>query len=381
MKRKRSSNKRQSNYQSLEHRRLLAVTVGSHDGHMWVQGDADGLVEVTAVGDQTFQVTENGVEIGTYENVSKNLRIRLDQSAAQNDELKIDLLDEAFENISINLGKGDNHTEISGTHRRGFDDSFYVQRLRIQGGNGNDTADVSLITNKSFVAQLGLGDDSVTLNSSTPFAEFRGGFGNDTFEVTEEGSSEHNGPKIGRIVGLMGPGADVLEIDAETYSSVDVFAGTGSDIVEFGANAVFTDTSVHLGHGDNEFTHRGWIAGDLRVLAGSGNDNITLAENSMGTNGAVIILGHGDNNVSLRGNLWGNTYIRGESGADDIHIGSDGEIRGDFIGVLSDGDNTLMNEATITDRLLGYSRNQFDTFADNGEVEGLVFLKPGGQSW
>ena len=142
MKRKRLN--RKSEYGTLENRRCMAVVVGTNDGHMWVEGEADGVVEIYASGEDAFTVTDNGVEIGTYEDVSKNLRVRLDQNgAAQDDVVNIDVLDEAFENISVQLGDGDNHVSVEGSRGRGWGAEFYVQRIRIQGGQGNDSAPVS----------------------------------------------------------------------------------------------------------------------------------------------------------------------------------------------------------------------------------------------
>lgn len=377
MKRKQSN---KADYTSLENRQLLAVTVGTMEGHLWVEGNADGVVEVVAVGEQAFEVKDNGVSIGTYENITKNLRVKIDQAGgAQDDHVVIDMQDEVVENIAVDLGNGDNRIDISGTRQRG---SFFdqVDRVVIQGGTGNDTANISLITDKTIYAAMGHGDDSLKMNSSTSLVRFYGQLGNDHFEVTEVGSTEFNGPKIGRIVSNMGAGDDTVDLGAETYANGVVVAGDGNDIVNTEVDAVFSDLYVDLGEGSNQMTHHGWVGGKLFVRGGSGNDAVRLAEGSMAAGGGYMHLGDGSNDVALDGVAWGSLVLRGGEGSDNVSMSETAELR-DFRASLGGGANRLHNKSNVTGDLLGFSRNSLDVFTNEGSVDGRVNLNPGGQTW
>ena len=101
----------------------------------------------------------------------------------------------------------------------------------------------------------------------------------------------------------------------------------------------------------------------------------------MAARGIKNLLGEGTNTCNLEGAIRGDVFLRGESGNDDVSLGESSEILGEFIGVFGDGDNSLHNFATITGDFEGFSRNELDTFTNDGSVEGGVNLKPGGQTW
>ncbi|MEZ6094557.1 MAG: hypothetical protein R3C03_10025 [Pirellulaceae bacterium] len=373
MKRTRSQNTH--SYQSLEDRRCMAVVVGASDGNMYVEGNANGIVEVYAVGEQAFAVRDNGIQIGgVIENVTGNLKISLDQSGgAQNDHVRIEMLDEAFQNIRVDLGDGNNHVELTGTHRTGFEPSHYVQRVQVFGGAGDDTIDVDLITNTSVYASTGGGNDTLTQYANSGLVQFVSGNGDDTLNVLQD-----KDPKIGRVVGRMGAGDDSVFFNAKAYGDLAIWAGSGNDDVEIGPDAVLLNSFAHLGDGDNTLGLSGWVAGHLRVRAAQGNDTINLRENSFAAN-AGILLGNGVNTYNLAGVTKNDFFVRGGSGTDDVNLES--TYRGvNFRAVLGDGDNELHNIGEISGDLVGISRNSLDTLLNDGIVDGRIYLKPGGQA-
>ncbi len=85
MKMARIASKRQlrDSLERLESRRLLAVASVVESGLLRVSGDADGAVEILAKSTSQFEVTDNGVSIGTFDGV-KAIRIALDSSGTAN---------------------------------------------------------------------------------------------------------------------------------------------------------------------------------------------------------------------------------------------------------------------------------------------------------
>ena len=73
MKRRRNS-RQKFDFCSFEERICLTVAAAVNDaGSLHVRGDADGPVTIVATGENTFDVTDNGETIGTFEGVTRNL--------------------------------------------------------------------------------------------------------------------------------------------------------------------------------------------------------------------------------------------------------------------------------------------------------------------
>ena len=67
----------------LENRVYLTVTASVSDGDLVVEGQADGAVEITAVEEGKFVVTDNGVEVATLEGVNDDIMIKLDADGTE----------------------------------------------------------------------------------------------------------------------------------------------------------------------------------------------------------------------------------------------------------------------------------------------------------
>ena len=73
-----------SRFESLEQRLALAVTATVTDGDLVVQGDADGAVQIVAVGAGSYEVRDNGALIAdstTLTGANDDIRINIDATA------------------------------------------------------------------------------------------------------------------------------------------------------------------------------------------------------------------------------------------------------------------------------------------------------------
>ena len=102
-------------FQKFEDRICLTVAAGVTDtGSLFVRGMADGPVEVVAVGENSFKVTDDGAEIGTFEGVDHNISIKWDQrpDVVSNDVVHVHLRNQVVDNVLADLGHGDNEFKI-----------------------------------------------------------------------------------------------------------------------------------------------------------------------------------------------------------------------------------------------------------------------------
>ena len=70
-------------FERLEARRYLTVAADLVDGDLIIDGQADGAVEIAALEAGQFQVTDNGVVVGTLDGVTDDIRINLDADATE----------------------------------------------------------------------------------------------------------------------------------------------------------------------------------------------------------------------------------------------------------------------------------------------------------
>ena len=111
---------RRSTFEALEPRRALAVSATVTDGDLVITGDADGAVEIVAVGDGSYQVTDNGVLIAdetTLTGVTDDIRIDIDEFAGADNSVLLDLsaqTTQTVDRIYADLGDGDNSLQLVG---------------------------------------------------------------------------------------------------------------------------------------------------------------------------------------------------------------------------------------------------------------------------
>lgn len=99
----------------LESRLCLTVAVEVDDGDLIVDGQADVAVEIVAVDQGTFQVSNNGGVVDTTEGVTDDIRIEPDaEDGAADDDVTLDLAGQAVDRVVVDLGDGDNSFLLQG---------------------------------------------------------------------------------------------------------------------------------------------------------------------------------------------------------------------------------------------------------------------------
>ena len=110
----RQGKRRRSILETLEQKVCLTVSVALDDGSLLVSGDADGIVEVSANENDQLEVTDAGVLIGAFANVSE-LDIKLDPEESGESVLHLDLDEYDLEHLRINdvtiVGLHDDHDD------------------------------------------------------------------------------------------------------------------------------------------------------------------------------------------------------------------------------------------------------------------------------
>jgi len=358
----------------------MAVVVGFSDGNLTISGDADGHVEVTSerhwMGSSyrhDLTVTDNGVELGTYQSYGGNIRVSLDQDGpGQDDSVVINLgVNDDMENINVDLGNGNNSFQIR-DNGLGFS-GVQVDRIIYQGGSGNDVVRFDMVANLMARAELGHGDDDFRVGCNQGRLRVVGGAGHDSF-VT--GERAHLGPTIA----ILGPGNDSAHLAARSYSTTSIWAGAGEDDVTLAADTHVGDLFVHLGQDNNVANLYGGVFGALRIRGGEGADQISL-DSGYVTGFTSILMGDGDNHLNLGCHFNGDSmvYVRGGAGNDQVELTEDFESAGDFWSALGHGDNTLDSLGDIDGFMTAVSFNSDDLFSNDGYVGGRLWLKPGGQ--
>src|SRR5687768_15546533 len=104
-------------FEHIEPRLCLAVTAGiGSNGDLNVEGDSAGPIEIAALDADSYQVSENGVLVGTVDGVRRAIRVTL---GASNDDVTLDLAGQAVnKDVRVELGGGANSFTLkSGTIR------------------------------------------------------------------------------------------------------------------------------------------------------------------------------------------------------------------------------------------------------------------------
>ncbi len=356
-------------FQKFEDRICLTVAAGVTDaGSLFIRGMADGPVEVVAVGENSFRVSDNGDVIGTFENVDHNISIKLDQNpdVAQDDVVHVHLRNQAVDNVAANLGNGNNEFRVGG--------DTTIHRVIYSGGRGDDAVTVNVNTDTLVAANMRGGNDSLDLHADAHRVRFHGGSGGDTLNI-------HGDANAGLVAAGMGHGENAVNHAGTVRGNMHIRSGLGNDTIRVGGDArVGGSLAMNMGHGDNTLNLAGDVGGRLRVRAGTGNDIVNITPSAQVGHNAGMILGHGDNTFNVGGTFGENVFMRGESGNDDVQIGESARIRGSVATVLGAGDNTFDHAGHIGGNLIVVSKNADDLFTiSGGTVDGHIRLDPGGQ--
>lgn len=321
MKRKRTKTP-SNDYCSLEDRKLLAVGAHLVDGNLVVRGAADGPVHIQAVEQGTFEVTDNGVSVGTVEDVTRGIRVRVNNSdGPEGDRVHIDLGGFDVGGIAANLGRGNNGLSVDNGHVR--HDVIY----------------------RGFA-----GDDHVN-------------FGEDT--------------RVGGSIFMrLGNGDNSVDIDAHVRGGVGIGAGSGADTIQYGDTADIGRTAFsRLGGGENSVEHAGRIGGNLGVIGGNDADHVEILNEAIVDHGAFFYLGHGDNTVDHWGTVNGGFWAMGRTGNDTFELHEDSHIQRRTRLFMGGGENSANVQGTINSHLAIISTNPDDSVEVNEDlVAGRVYI-------
>ena len=177
--------------EQLEGRLCLSVTAQVTAGALIVEGLADGPVEIKAVEQGKFEVTDNGALIATVEGVTKDVRIKLDAGGGTtDDQVTLDLAGTAVTRVTADLGGGNNQFVVKGGTVNGG--------LTYRGGSGDDSVriDADAVVKGQAVLQLRGGDNSL---------DVQGNLGRNLAVLATSGDDVLQIGPDARIVGVMRP--------------------------------------------------------------------------------------------------------------------------------------------------------------------------------
>jgi hypothetical protein len=353
-------------YQKLENRVCLAVSaVLSDSGSLRVSGDADGDVSIVAT-DTGINVTDNGVDIGSFEEAS-SIRVIIDRGSetAADNNLSIDLGDQSVDFVFATLGDGDNRFELSG--------NLSVERVLFIGGSGNDTMNVDIVTERIVAAWMQAGDDVLSVDADANFVLMGGGVGSDTINLAE-------GTSIGNVIARLGHGDNAANFHGEVNDTLSVRGGSGVDVIELSATStVGQQAHFILGSGDNSLNLEGAVDGTLVVKAANGTDMINVADTATVAGRARFNLGGGANDFSIDGNFFGTLFLQGSDGGDVVDIADSALVEGDLTIRLGEDTNVVTVAGNVGGDLFVTSQNADDVFEVTGVVTGTTTLTPGEQ--
>lgn len=319
---------RKTRFESLENRRLLAVSASvTAGGDLVVQGDAEGAVQIVAVSPGAYQVTDNGNVVADVTGVTDDIRIALDKTAGAGNQVTVDLTNlgaDAVDEVIASLGNGANTFTLMGGS---------ANSLTYKGGRGTDDVTLDTPITESAGVGLGGGDNSLTVNA-----------------------------ELGRL---------------------SVKSGSGADVITLAATApVANGVDAHLGEGDNSFSAAASIGGNLKIQTGDGDDTIELPDGTTIGKSVKLQLGGGDNTTTIGGDIGGSLKYNGRDGNDSIAIAATAAITDNFFARLGAGDNTATLDGTVGGNLHIVSANANDqvAIADPALVSGATTLGLGEQT-
>jgi hypothetical protein len=320
--------KRFRRFEALENRLCLSVSVAVNDGDLVVSGDADGAVEIVAVSEGAYRVTDNGVLVAdetTLTGVTDDIHIELEESIeGTNDTVTVDLGGQTVDKVYAELGDGDNSFElVNGT----------AAGLNYRGGDGIDSVSLAATIESRAIVSLGDGANELTVTGA-----------------------------IGNLAVHGGDDADLMAI-ADTA------------VVSGGVTA-------QLGDGDNSLTLAGTVDGHLLVSARDGIDTVTVAEGATVGRSVKLALGDGDNSATVAGSIDGSLAYNGGDGNDSVSLAASAVIADNFFARLGDGENTVAQAGNVEGDFRVVSANEDDTvdITDAAIIGGTTELGLGEQT-
>ena len=312
----------------LESRICLAASAVVNDGDLVITGDTEGDIEIIAVGDGLFEVYEDGVLVADstqLQDVTDDIRISLEATTEDaDDNVTIDLGNEAVDRVYADLGDGDNSLVLIGGS---------AVSLVYRGGDGVD--DIQLDTAIEEIAWFVLGD-----------------------------------------------GANTLTVNGEV-GKLTARGGGDTDTVVFSETATVERASLRLGDGGNGVTLSGTVGGPFQILTGEGDDAVTIEEVASVAGSVRLHLGDGANTATIAGLIGGSLTFSGRDGDDTLVVSRSADVADNLCARLGDGENTVTAEGTVGGDVNATSSNADDESrmtVEEGNVAGEVNLSPGEQS-
>lgn len=351
--------------ETLEDRICLTAAVDVIRGDLLVRGDSDGDVEINALGEGVYEVTDNGALVATAEGVRRDIRIRLDiKNPTENNNVAIHLNEESVRGIFARLGGGD--------------DSFAL--------DGGRVVRIGIIT--------AAGHDTVNINS--PVLDFRGvmGPGDDSVTVGENAMMKR------RFFTALGSGDNTFTVDGAIRRGALIQGGHEVDSVIVSETGKLAPSVLRLGGGENNVEIHG-TARDLRVFSGAprpapgqapGSSAASVFIGQTGrVNGNLLVMtqgAHGDDTLRIEGIMNGNVGFGdqlpppgnrggGPLGSNEIVVAETATVRGNVFARFNRSLSTVDHFGSIGRDLRVHTDirdNTFVTVHDGAEIGGrLIF--------
>ncbi len=353
-------------YQKLEDKVYLTVSAAvTQTGSLSVRGVADGIVEITALGNRQFLVTDNGAPVATVAGVRQNIAVKMDPGS-QNDTVRIALLDETINNVVVELSDGNNDFQITG--------NVPITRVVYRGGGDSDTVLTAVETQRITAVFSGDGTNQFTAQNNSLRYRYRGGMNVDSVTL---GSSLAPGTFQAEFAGIiLGDGRNEFDSYATITKNQNVQGGDQRDTISsFNVNGTAT---FRMGNGENVLFLDGNY-GRLFVRGGYDSDTVFFDPNSLVGQRVGILLYGGNDFVRVDGRFNTDFYFNSTDGEDQVFFSSTTLVTGDVSILLGADSNRFTHDGETRGDLFVTSRNLTDDYRINGIVLGTIRLRPGGQ--
>ncbi len=183
-------------------------------------------------------------------------------------------------------------------------------------------------------------------------------------------SLQLDGAAIDRVLINAGAGDNSVKLESGLISgSLSVVAGEGDDTVTIDASAkVARSVYAKLGDGDNFLSVNGSIANSLFYEGGLDDDTLSMPAGSVVGGGVMAMLGDGNNQVSIEGAVEKSVMIRSGLGDDSLMIGETGVVSGSVLANLGAGSNAVTHSGEISRDLRVRTATTTDTVTVNEEA-------------
>jgi hypothetical protein len=309
-------------------------------GDLVVSATAASNIVITETAQGAFNVTDNGLTIGTFANVFRDVRVF---GSAADDNVTVDLGGFSTRDVILLLGDGNNTIDV----HNGVVDFVTITGFGTwwgygRGGFGNDNISLSGLSVLASVAiNTGDGTNSVTI-TDTAISGGLGiftGTGNDT--VVLSGATSAN---FTQVIDYGGPN------DSLTVNSGVILNNLYTSAVNFvtlvaGSHIVGYVTDYGGANTPNSLTIGGMVDGNVFFGGSGAADTLDLAAGAtVGGNVRTYLYG-GNDVVTLDGNFAGNLYIDAGAGNDSISFNGQSGLSATIY--LGDGNDTFTLNGTV----------------------------------